>query len=76
MAWTVCIAWTLVIIVTLGEVGRSEPLDCGRDCMNGECVSSVVEGRNMSKCVCWEGWKGPSCDLCGGKIKLNFKCSP
>ncbi|XP_013165725.1 PREDICTED: attractin [Papilio xuthus] len=33
------------------------------NCINGEC-------RNET-CVCFEGWQGPECQHCGGKIKLS-----
>ncbi|GBP16939.1 Attractin-like protein 1 [Eumeta japonica] len=35
----------------------------GENCLNGEC-------RNET-CVCDEGWQGPECQYCGGKIKLT-----
>ncbi|XP_068625483.1 attractin-like protein 1 [Battus philenor] len=33
------------------------------NCINGECKNET--------CVCFEGWQGPECQHCGGKIKLS-----
>lgn len=30
-------------------------------CINGECVNGT--------CVCFDGWRGPSCQSCTGKVK-------
>ncbi|RZF37106.1 hypothetical protein LSTR_LSTR013802 [Laodelphax striatellus] len=32
-------------------------------CVNGECVNGT--------CVCLDGWQGPSCQFCGGKVRLS-----
>ncbi|XP_073969504.1 attractin-like protein dsd isoform X2 [Rhodnius prolixus] len=32
-------------------------------CINGECVNGT--------CVCFDGWRGPSCQSCTGKVKLS-----
>lgn len=31
------------------------------DCINGVCKNDM--------CVCFEGWQGPECQYCGGKVK-------
>ncbi|XP_067009750.1 attractin-like protein 1 isoform X3 [Anabrus simplex] len=36
----------------------------GVQCVNGECV-------NGTGCVCFDGWQGPSCQFCGGKVRLS-----
>ncbi|XP_046973176.1 attractin [Vanessa cardui] len=33
------------------------------NCLNGVCKNDT--------CVCYEGWQGPQCQHCGGKIKLT-----
>ncbi|CAH2059184.1 unnamed protein product, partial [Iphiclides podalirius] len=33
------------------------------NCINGECKNET--------CVCFEGWQGPECQHCAGKIKLS-----
>nr|XP_021208146.1 attractin-like protein 1 isoform X1 [Bombyx mori] len=33
------------------------------NCTNGEC--------NNDTCVCFEGWQGPECQFCGGKVNLT-----
>ena len=30
-------------------------------CVNGECINGT--------CICYDGWQGPLCQYCGGKIK-------
>ncbi|XP_054290142.1 attractin-like protein 1 [Macrosteles quadrilineatus] len=32
-------------------------------CVNGECINGT--------CVCFDGWQGPSCQFCGGKVRLS-----
>lgn len=32
------------------------------ECVNGVCV-------NGTNCVCFDGWQGPSCQFCGGKVR-------
>lgn len=32
-------------------------------CTNGECVNGT--------CVCYDGWQGPSCQFCGGKVRYD-----
>ncbi|CAB3258471.1 unnamed protein product [Arctia plantaginis] len=32
------------------------------DCINGVCKNDI--------CVCFEGWQGPECQYCGGKVNL------
>ncbi|XP_037091277.1 attractin-like protein 1 [Pollicipes pollicipes] len=37
---------------------------CGDNlCINGECIDG--------NCTCYAGWKGPSCQLCGGRVRLT-----
>ncbi|XP_053619470.1 attractin-like protein 1 isoform X2 [Plodia interpunctella] len=33
------------------------------NCLNGACKNET--------CVCFEGWQGPECQYCGGKVKLT-----
>ncbi|RVE44948.1 hypothetical protein evm_010373 [Chilo suppressalis] len=33
------------------------------NCLNGVCKNDT--------CVCYEGWQGPECQYCGGKVKLT-----
>ncbi|XP_063834386.1 attractin-like protein 1 [Ostrinia nubilalis] len=33
------------------------------NCINGVCKNDT--------CVCYEGWQGPECQYCGGKVKLT-----
>ncbi len=49
----------------LGEVpGASQPGSrCPRSCGNGFCDEERAE------CVCYPGWRGDECHLCGGKIR-------
>lgn len=36
------------------------------------CIDSCINGVCMNEtCVCFEGWQGPECQYCGGKIKLS-----
>jgi hypothetical protein len=45
---------------------------CERGCFNGDCrVVSLNSEEAAPRCVCWDGWTGPRCDLCGGKVKLS-----
>lgn len=32
-------------------------------CVNGECINGT--------CICQDGWQGPYCQFCGGKIRLS-----
>ncbi|XP_060806928.1 attractin-like protein 1 [Amyelois transitella] len=33
------------------------------NCLNGACKNET--------CICYEGWQGPECQYCGGKVKLT-----
>ncbi|XP_012270635.1 attractin-like protein 1 isoform X2 [Orussus abietinus] len=33
------------------------------NCVNGDCVNG--------SCICHEGWQGPACQYCGGKVRLS-----
>lgn len=33
------------------------------ECVNGECINGT--------CICRDGWQGPFCQFCGGKIRLS-----
>ncbi|VVC92995.1 unnamed protein product [Leptidea sinapis] len=37
-------------------------------CSDHNCINGVCKNES---CVCFEGWQGPECQHCGGKIKLT-----
>ncbi|XP_026729048.1 attractin isoform X2 [Trichoplusia ni] len=37
-------------------------------CSEQNCVNGVCKG---DLCVCYEGWQGPECQYCGGKVNLT-----
>ena len=42
--------------------GSSVDHKCGDQlCINGECIDG--------NCTCYAGWKGSSCQLCGGRVR-------
>ena len=45
---------------------------CGEGCHNGVCSrKSGIEGEEVYRCECWDGWRGEKCEFCGGKVKLK-----
>lgn len=42
---------------------KPEKSPCGGPCGNGYCDGETA------KCVCYPGWRGDGCSVCGGKIK-------
>ncbi|XP_015604179.1 attractin isoform X2 [Cephus cinctus] len=60
--WAVII-WAVVLQGARSASSGSEST-CDLDsCINGDCVNG--------SCVCHEGWQGPSCQYCGGKVRLS-----
>lgn len=56
----------LVIIQIYIHAGQTESSSmdnkCGDTlCLNGECIDG--------NCTCYAGWKGPNCQLCGGRVR-------
>ncbi|XP_035739558.1 attractin-like protein 1 isoform X1 [Vespa mandarinia] len=41
----------------------TEPSCDSESCINGDCVNGT--------CLCREGWQGPACQFCGGKVRLT-----
>lgn len=64
-----CLAWILsycVIVIfgctcTQAEAKCHDSSSCGG---NGVC-------KNDTTCVCYDGWQGPQCQFCGGKVRLG-----
>ncbi|XP_066904307.1 attractin-like protein 1 isoform X2 [Halyomorpha halys] len=58
-----CIVLYLVIVYSsvFNIVCSSKCSD--EQCINGDCVNGT--------CVCFDGWRGPSCQWCTGKVKLS-----
>ncbi|XP_049809603.1 attractin [Schistocerca nitens] len=53
-----------MIVVYSSVFNLASSTNCtGAQCVNGECV-------NGTGCVCFDGWQGPSCQFCGGKVRL------
>ncbi|KAJ0062934.1 hypothetical protein NL108_009424 [Boleophthalmus pectinirostris] len=62
----------LLAAVLLSAVGLlsglpalTEPKDCDKPCMNGQCNPST------GGCVCYPGWVGDQCQHCGGRFRLT-----
>lgn len=45
------------------------------DFVSGSCVEDVQCGGNgvcrNETCICYDGWQGPHCQFCGGKVRLG-----
>ncbi|KAL0276657.1 UNVERIFIED_CONTAM: hypothetical protein PYX00_004182 [Menopon gallinae] len=56
--------WCLVVIsvyvVSVFCYNECTDTTCGG---NGKCVNGT--------CICYDGWQGPSCQFCGGKVRLS-----
>lgn len=41
--------------------------------VNAKCTESTCSGNGVCKnndtCVCFDGWQGPQCQYCAGKVK-------
>ena len=61
----ILIMMTLLVHICCGEAkaeGSSVDQKCGDNlCINGDCTDG--------NCTCYAGWKGPSCQLCGGRVR-------
>ncbi|XP_065349257.1 attractin-like protein 1 isoform X2 [Cloeon dipterum] len=58
--------WTLgcLLMALLAAVdGLHGAGKCGTECVNGFCANGT--------CNCYDGWQGPNCQFCGGKVRLS-----
>ena len=56
----------MLICTVISE--ESSELCGGRECVHGSCQNVTESGNRLEKkCVCFPGWKGSSCDSCGGR---------
>lgn len=53
-----CVLVLVVTVSTLAAAKCTDSLNCGG---NGVCKNET--------CVCYDGWQGPQCQFCGGKIR-------
>ena len=55
----------LLLYIHAGQTkgdGSNVDHKCGEHlCINGDCIDG--------NCTCYAGWKGPSCQLCGGRVR-------
>lgn len=46
---------------------------CAADAVTAKCVDAAsCSGNGVCKndtCVCYDGWQGPQCQFCGGKVR-------
>ncbi|XP_043480588.1 attractin isoform X2 [Leptopilina heterotoma] len=62
LLWLVII-WASVLHCAVNATSTSDS-PCDLDsCVNGACVNG--------SCICHEGWQGPACQYCGGKVRLT-----
>lgn len=52
------VCYTVVILSVIFEEVTAKCQDCSG---NGACVNDT--------CDCFDGWQGPQCQFCGGKVR-------
>ncbi|XP_046435096.1 attractin-like protein 1 isoform X1 [Neodiprion pinetum] len=64
------VLWIVVLSAIIRKASGAVTLDetitsvCSLDsCVNGDCANGT--------CLCHEGWQGPACQYCGGKVRLT-----
>jgi attractin len=56
--------WTLGVLLLVwaaGVAAASGGGKCNTQCINGYCANGT--------CHCYDGWQGPNCQFCGGKVR-------
>lgn len=60
--FNLCLYFTCSALIVLGTSSFA----------NGKCTDPFCSGNGVCKnetCVCFDGWQGPECQYCGGKVR-------